>query len=90
MNIVELCILQMMYILGVYDTCKWDMCSSPYHMLLWKTFCGYYIKLFLNVRWNVVYELDINSEYKKNKLATMTKTIMCKWVDNLSKIQYNE
>ena len=78
MNIVELCILQMMYILGVYDTCKWDMCSSPYHMI------------FLNVRWNVVYELDINSEYKKNELTTMTRTIMCKWVDNLSKIQCNE
>ena len=66
------------------------MCSSPYPMLLWKKFCGYYIKLFLNVRWNVVYELDINSEYKKNELATMTRTIMCKWVDNLSKIQCNE
>jgi hypothetical protein len=75
MNIVELCILQMMYILGVYE---WDMCSSPYPMLLWKKFCGYYIKLFLNVRWNVVYELDINSEYKTNELATMTRIIMCK------------
>ena len=59
MNIVELCILQMLYILGVYDTCKWDMCSSPYPMLLWKKF-------------------DINSEYKTNELATMTRIIMCK------------